>query len=119
MLTHLLKKILMSSLFIMIITSCKQRPNDAINAAAVKVSGAFITERAHSSLNLRIKGGRSVRKEGDSTFYVTGTVEGFSSYNVPFSVEHFSEIVRYSGGDINNPKNWVCLEIYVGKKRIK
>ena len=112
-------KILISSLFIIFITGCKEKPNDRINAAAVHASGAFITEYVHSNLTLRIKGARSIKKEGDNTFYVTGSVEGFSSYNVPFSVEHFSETVHYLGGDINDLKNWQCLEIYVGKKRLK
>jgi len=112
-------KILIGSLFIIIITGCKQKPNDSINIAAVHASGAFITEYDHSNLALRIKGARIVKKEGDNIFNITGSVEGFSSYNVPFSVEHFSETVQYSGGNINDVKNWQCLEVYVGKKRIK
>ena len=112
-------KILIISLFILIITGCTPKPNDSINAAAVHASGAFITEYIHSSLSMRIKGTRSIKKEGANTFSVTGSVEGFSSYNVPFSVEHFNETVHYLGGDINDVKNWQCLEIYVGKKRLK
>ena len=91
----------------------------SINAAAVHVSGAFITEFAHSRLTLRVKGARSVKKEGDNMFNVTGSVEGFSSYNVSVSIEHFNETVHYLGGDMNNLKNWQCLDIYyIGEKRI-
>jgi hypothetical protein len=68
-------------------------------------AGSFIAGQASSSLNFRVKGISSVKKEQDNVFYVTGTAEGFSSYNVPFSIDHFSETVRYSGGNIDDIKN--------------
>ena len=117
--TNLPMNTLLSLLSILIVTGCKPKPNTSINAAAVHVSGTFMAEYVQSSLTLRIKGARSIKKEGDNNFSVTGSVEGFSSYNVPFSVEHFNETVHYLGGDINDVKNWQCLEIYVEKKRLK
>jgi len=111
--------ILVGLLFVVIITGCQVKPESIMNAAALKVAGSFITEHAHSSLNFRVKGSSAIKKEGKNVFYVTGSAEGFSSYNVPFAIDHFSETVRYSGGDIDDIKNWECLEMYVGKKRIK
>ena len=90
-----------------------------MNAAALKVAGSFITEHVRSSLNFRVQGVSAIKKESENIFYVTGSAEGFSSYNVPFAIDHFSETVRYTGGDINDIKNWECLDMYVGKKRIK
>ena len=119
MLAHLPMKILFSLLFIVIITGCKLKPESNIYTAAFDVSGAFITKDVHSSLTLQIKGARTIKKIGNNTYRITGSVEESSSYNVPFGIERFSETVHYLGGDINDFKNWQCLEIYVGKKKIK
>lgn len=112
-------KLLIVLLFIVFITGCKERNNNPVYAAVINASGTFITEFVQSNLTLRIKGTTNIKKENDNTFYVAGYVEGFSSYNVPFSIEHFSETIQFAGGDINNQENWQCLEIYLGKKRIK
>lgn len=117
--SDLATKISVSLLFVLTIAGCKVTPDRIEDATVVKVAGFFITEYGRSSLNFRVKGVSNVKKKGDSLFYVSGSVEGFSSYNAPFSIEHFNETVRYSGGDFNNVKNWECLDIYIGKKRIK
>jgi hypothetical protein len=39
--------------------------------------------------------------------------------NYPVSMEHFTEVVHYSGRDPNAQKNWECVEIYVGNKKVK
>jgi len=117
--SDLATKISASLLFVLTIAGCKVTPDRIEDATVVKVAGFFITEYGRSSLNFRVKGVSNVKKKGDSLFYVSGSVEGFSSYNAPFSIEHFNETVRYSGGDFNNVKNWNCLDIYIAKKRIK
>jgi len=117
--SDLATKISVSLLFVLTIAGCKVTPDRIEDATVVKVAGFFITEYGRSSLNFRVKGVSNVKKKGDSLFYVSGSVEGFSSYNAPFSIEHFNETVRYSGGDFNNVKNWNCLDIYIAKKRIK
>jgi hypothetical protein len=119
MLKHLPMKLLVGFLFLVIITGCEVKNENIMNAAALKVAGSFITEHVRSSLNFRVKGASVIKKERKNVFYVAGSAEGFSSYNVPFAIDHFSETVRYSGGDIDDIKNWECLEMYVGKKRIK
>ena len=119
LLSDLATKISVSLLFVLTIAGCKVTPDRIEDATVVKVAGFFITEYGRSSLNFRVKGVSKVKKKGNSLFYVSGSVEGFSSYNAPFSIEHFNETVRYSGGDFNNVKNWECLDIYIGKKRIK
>jgi len=117
--SDLATKISASLLFVLTIAGCKVTPDRIEDATVVKVAGFFITEYGRSSLNFRVKGVSKVKKKGNSLFYVSGSVEGFSSYNAPFSIEHFNETVRYSGGDFNNVKNWNCLDIYIAKKRIK
>lgn len=119
LLSDLATKISVSLLFVLTIAGCKVTPDRIEDATVVKVAGFFITEYGRSSLNFRVKGVSKVKKKGNSLFYVSGSVEGFSSYNAPFSIEHFNETVRYSGGDFNNVKNWNCLDIYIAKKRIK
>jgi hypothetical protein len=76
-------KILIALIITIVITGCKPEPESRINAAALRIAESFITEHIRSSLNFRVKGVSTVRTTGDSTFYVTGSVEGFSSYNVP------------------------------------
>jgi hypothetical protein len=109
----------LSLLVMVFITGCNAKPLSTINAAAITAAGSFIANYAGSSLHFRVKGTSSVTKESDSIFYVTGSAEGFSSYNVPFTISQFGETVRFSGGDVNDIKNWECLKMYVGKKRIK
>lgn len=106
-------------LFSIIIVGCKFTPDNKMNDAAVHVCGVFITDNIQSTPSLRIKGSRVVKNDPDSTYHVTGTVEGFSPMNYPVSTEHFSETVHYSGGEANDPKNWKCIEIYVGDKKMK
>jgi len=110
-------KILVGLLFIIIITGCNWKPADPINAAAVNVSGVFIRTKGPSGPALRISESKVTEIGTDSTYHVSGLVEGFSSMNYPVSVEHFSETVHYLGGDPNNRNNWECIEIYVGDKK--
>lgn len=90
-----------------------------INAAVVHFSGVFITENIHSIPELHINGKTDITKEEDNIFHVTGSVEKFSLMNYPVGVEHFSETLHFLGGDLNKPKNWECIEIYVGNKKMK
>jgi hypothetical protein len=106
-------------LFSMIIAGCNFKPDNLMNDAAVHVSGVFITDNIQSIPALRIKGSTVVKNDPDSTYHVTGTVEGFSPMNYPVNIERFSETIHYSGGDPKDPKNWKCVEIYVGNKKMK
>jgi len=102
-----------------IIAGCNFKPDNSMNDAAVHVSGVFITDNIQSIPTLKIRGSTVVKNDPDSTYHVTGTVEGFSPMNYPISTEHFNETVHYSGGDPNDKKNWKCIEIYVGDKKMK
>jgi hypothetical protein len=114
-------KILYSLLFAIITTTgCKRiTDQDIINSAAIHFSVVFITENIHSLSSLRLEGRPVVKKETDSTYHVSGSVEGFSPFNYPVSIKYFSETLHYLGGDPNERKNWVCIEIYVGNKKMK
>jgi hypothetical protein len=114
-------KILYSLLFAIITTSgCKRiTKQDIINTAAIHFCGVFITEKMQSISSLRIEGRPVVKNETDSTYYVSGSLEGFSAFNYPVSIKHFNETLHYLGGDPNERKNWVCMEIYVGNKKVK
>ncbi len=114
-------KILYGLLFTIITTTgCKRRTDqDIINTAAIHFSEVFITENVQSVSSLRIEGRPVVKNETDSAYYVSGSLEGFSPLNYPVSIKHFSETLHYKGGDPNERKNWVCMEIYVGNKKMK
>ena len=112
-------KNLVSLLFIILITGCKLRPdNSAINTAAIHFSGVFITRDIISIQNFKVKVADAKADTGN-IYRVTGTVEGYTSYNVPVSVEHFNETLHYLGGNPNERTSWECIEIYLGKKKIK
>jgi hypothetical protein len=107
-------------LFIVIITGCKLRPdNNIINAAAIHFAGVFITSDIHSDLQLRIKGNpvAKIDTADSDTYHVSGMVEGYSSYNVPFSIEHFNETLHYLGGNPNERNSWDCIEYMLGVKK--
>jgi len=112
-------KLLVGLLLIITISGCKLKSYDPIDNGAIKFSGVFISENIQADPNLRVKGISNVKGLGDSIYHVTGLVEGFSPMNYPVSFEHFSEILRYLGGDPNDRKNWDCLEIYIQRKRFK
>jgi hypothetical protein len=106
-------------LFSIVIAGCKFSPDNKMNDAAVNVSGVFIKDNIQSIPALRIKGNTVVKNDSDSLYHVSGTAEGFSPMNYPVSIEHFRETVHYLGGDPNDTKNWKCIEIYVGSKKMK
>jgi hypothetical protein len=113
-------KVLFSGLlFSIIIVGCAFKPDNKMNDAVVHICGVFITDNIQSIQSLRIRGSTVVKNDPDSTYRVTGTAEGFSPMNFPESVQHFSETVHYLGGDPNDKKNWTCIEIYVGNKKMK
>ena len=113
-------KFLYNFLFIIIITTgCKPRTQDIINTASIHFSGIFITENIKSFSSLRIEGRPAVKNETDRAYYVSGFLEGFSPLNYPVSLKHFSETLHYNGGDPNERKNWVCMEIYIDNKKMK
>ncbi len=113
-------KIFCSLLFLMIITGCNQPGNkDVLDKAAVHFSGVFITQYVTTIPSLRVKGQPVVKSTGDSIFNVKGTLEGFTSFNVPVSIKHFSETLHYSGGDSGKAENWKCIDIYIDDKKMK
>jgi len=106
-------------LLVILVTGCKLRPdNNAINTAAIHFSGVFITKNITSIQNLKVKVA-NVKSDTGNICHVTGTVEGYTSYNVPVSIEHFSETLHYLGGNPNERTSWECIDIYIGKKKIK
>lgn len=115
-----MKTLVSTILLIMIISSCKQNAHtDNIGTAAIHFADVFITENIPATPTFRVKGKQIVKSEGDSIYFITGSVEGFTSFNVPVSIKHFSETLHYFGGDPNERKNWECLEIYISDKKIK
>jgi hypothetical protein len=105
---------------LMITAACKPgNSGDPMKTAAIRFAGAFITDSVPSSLSLRITGQPEVITDGDNFFRINGQVEGYSSYNVPFEIDHFSEVIHFSGSDPNARKNWTCSEIYLGRKKLK
>ena len=106
-------------LFIMLIAGCKLRPdNSVINTAAIHFSGVFITKNIPSIQNLKVKVA-DAKSDTGNIYHVSGLVEGYSSYNTPVSVEHFSDTLHYLGGNPNELTSWECIEIYVGNKKMK
>jgi len=113
-------KNLVSVLFVIIIAGCTHiTDRNIISDDAEHFSGVFITEDIPSVPILRIVGKPVAVIGTDSNYHVSGLLEGFSSYNTPVSTDHFSEVLHYLGGDPNARKNWECIEIYVGNKKIK
>ena len=72
-----------------------------------------------SDPNWKVRGKEILKNEGDSVYYVSGTVEGFTSFNTPVAITKFNETIHYKGGEPNDQKNWQCIEINIGGKRIK
>ena len=113
-------KTIVCLLYITIVTGCTQNTPDDINTSADHFAGVFIREYIPSIPTLKIKGKTVVQKSEDSDIYhVTGLVEGYSPMNYPVSFEHFNETLHFLGGDMNDRKNWACLEIYVGNNKMK
>lgn len=114
-------KILYSLLFAIITTTgCKQRTDqDIMNTAAIHFSAVFITENIQSLSSFRVEGNQVVKNERGSTYQISGSLEGSSRLNYPVSIKHFRETLHYLGRYPNKRKNWVCLEIYVGNKKMK
>lgn len=101
-------------------TGCKRiTDQDKLNTAAIHFSGVFITENSQSLTSLRVEGSQVVKNGKDSTYQISGSLEGVSPLNYPVSIKHFRETLHYLGGNPNERKNWVCLEIYVGNKKMK
>ena len=113
----------MKILYILLLTlitanGCKRiTVQDKLNTAAIHFSRVFITENIQSLTSLRVEGSPVVKNEKDSTYQISGSLDGFSPLNYPVSIKHFRETLHYLGGDPNERKNWVCLEIYVGKRK--
>ena len=113
-----IKSLIIFSFTVIIIGGCKERTgNDKINSAAIHFADVFITENIQSSTSLRIEGTPDVKKETDSTYYVSGLVEGISPFNYPVSVKHFNETLRYSGSNPNKRESWKCIEINIENKK--
>jgi hypothetical protein len=107
-------------LLLLVVAGCRQNANsNNVNKEASDISGAFITNYVPSTTTLRIKGKEVTKADGDNMYNVTGTVEGFSSFNMPVNIEHFSETLQYLGGDPKDTNSWKCYEIYVGKRKLK
>lgn len=115
-----MKNLIGFSFAIMTIAGCRERTSeDIMNAAVVHFAGVFITENIKSGTVLKINGRPVVKKETDSTFYVSGRVEEFSPLNYPVGVKHFNETLLYSGSNPNMRESWKCIEIYVGDKKMR
>ena len=115
-----MKNLIILSFTVIMVVGCKESSgNDKINSAAIHFAGDFITENIQSGTTLRIEGRPDVKKETDSTYYVSGLVEGFSPLNYPVSAKHFNETLWYSGSNPNNRESWKCLDIYIGNKKMK
>lgn len=113
-------KIFWGLIFLLIITGCHRTDNkDALDEAAIYFSGVFITQYVTTTRSLRVKGQSVVVSTGDSIFQVKGSVEGFTSFNVPVSIKHFSESLHYSGDNPNEAENWKCVDIYIDDKKVK
>jgi hypothetical protein len=113
-----MKNLICFSFTVIMIVGCKERTgNDKINTAVIHFAGVFITENVQSGAVLRIEGRPDVKKETDSTFYVSGMVEEFSPLNYPVGVKHFNETLFYSGSNPNKRESWKCSEIYIGNKK--
>lgn len=103
-----------------VVSGCKLRPdNGVISTAAVHFAGVFISQHIPSEPNLRIQKAPDVKADSNDVYRINGLVEGFTSYNTPLTVEHFSETLHYLGGNPNEITSWECVEIYIGKKKLK
>ena len=115
-----MKNLIGFSFMVIMMVGCKESTgNDIINSAAIHFAGVFITENIQSGNTLRIEGRPDVKKETDSTYYVSGLVEGFSPVNYPVTVKHFNVTLWYSGSNPDKHENWKCLEINIGNKKMK
>ena len=113
-------KIIPILLIIAIFSECKLRPDyGLVSKDAIHFAGIFISDNIQGDLDFRIKGNTDVINAVDSIYKVSGTVEGFSPMNYPVSVEHFTEFLHYIGGNPDEKKNWNCMEIYIGRKKLK
>jgi hypothetical protein len=113
-------KNLVSVLVVIVISGCTPTSDkNIISTDADHFSGVFITQDIPSIPILRIVGKPVAVIGRDSNYHVSGLLEEFTSYNAPIGTEHFSEALHYLGGDPNARKNWECIEIYVGNKKIK
>jgi len=113
-------KVFCSLIYTLTITGCIRTTNkDALDKAAVHFSGVFITKYVTTTRSLRVKGQSVVVSAGDSIFHVKGSLEGFTSFNVPVSLNHFSESLHYSGDNPNEAENWKCVDIYIDDKKVK
>ena len=107
-------------LLVLFIGGCKPIPDRGlIGDAAIKFSSVFVTENNMSDPNWKVRGKEVLKNEGDSVYYVSGTVEGFTSFNTPVGITKFNETMHYSGGDPNDRKNWKCLQLNIAGKEIK
>lgn len=115
---YLMKSLIIFSFTVIMISGCKERTgNDKINSGAIHFADVFIIENIQSGTSLRIEGTPDVKKETDSTYYVSGLVEGISPFNYPVSVKHFNETLRYSGSNPNKRESWKCIEINIENKK--
>jgi hypothetical protein len=107
--------------FIIIATAgCRRKTeDDKIRSAAVHFSGLFIVEDINAYPQFQINGRVMVKKEEDGIFHTNGNVEEIGPFNYPEQIAHFSETLRYLGGNQDDRKNWVCIEIYIGDKKMK
>jgi len=113
-----MKNILMLS-FAISLTACQLRPdNNATNTAAKHFARVFITQHISSSPTLRLKT-FTIANDTSNIYHISGLLEGYTSFNTPESVEHYSETLRYLGGNPNDSTSWECMEIYVGDKKWK
>ena len=113
-------KNLIGLLLVIIIAGCKLRPDEGIiNTAAIHFSGVFITQNISSVTTLHVRGKTVVKSDTDNIYHVGGTIEGYSSFNAPVSIAHFTETLHYSGGNPNEQANWKCIDIYIADKKLK
>ena len=107
-------------LLVLMMAGCKLRPdNGVMSTAAVHFAGVFITQNIHSVNNLRMQKDPNVVCDSSDLCHVSGTIEGFSSFNASVSIDHFSETLHYLGGNPNEITSWECVDIYIGKKKVK
>ncbi len=107
-------------IFIVATWGCKLRPDNGVTTtAAVHFAGVFIMDNIPPEPNLRIQKDPEVKVDSDNTYHISGTVEGFTSFNAPVTIVHFSETLRYMGGNPNEQPSWECMDIYIGNKKLK
>ena len=113
-----MKNILITIVAVLMV-GCNNPDRGAIGNTAIKFSSIFVVENSGSDPSWKVEGKEILKNEGDSVYYVSGTVEGFSSYNEPIAIKKFNETLHFLGGDVNNRKNWNCIEINIDGKKIK